>query len=477
MTAGRVNASARKIASGYSALISRDQPLPEVERLGVRVVDAEDPDALLGPEQDHARQLLPQRLPGIGLEVERVDVLVLLGRVLRVLDRAVRTHAGTTPDARVDVRVVGRALERDVERELDPSRLGGGDQLARSRRACRAPGGSPCGRPRRTRSPTGCPDRRASQSRALLGPLRLTSADRVDRRQVEHVEAHGLDVGESRLNVPKRAVAAPHRRAGAGEQLVPGAEPRLLAVHGHGQLRLVDGREGPLAVARHQVGQLRIQGTGGPRRPAGAQRLRRRPQRPRISRRPGPGGPLGRRLDQPDPDQQLHRHVLPCVEALAQVARPGVEPVDPGLDRVPVAADGVHAELGPEPVVAQRLHRHLGPRFLVVVPVEQHRADQVVPVGDDLGLDHHRIADDALDREPSAVDLRRQLRDRDPAPAVQAAHDGAASFPAALTPSEQRPVQVQRLPGDGRPAEMLHGAPAAGRVPSAPAAPRPAPPG
>ena len=36
----------------------------------------------------------------------------------------------------------------------------------------------------------------------LFGPLRKAAADRVDRREVEHVEAHRGDVGEPRLGRP-----------------------------------------------------------------------------------------------------------------------------------------------------------------------------------------------------------------------------------------------------------------------------------
>ncbi len=74
---------------GMIGLDRADQPLPEREWLGVRVVDAQDPNALLDPEADHVGQALPQRRPVLGLEVERVDVLVFLGRVLGVLDTAV----------------------------------------------------------------------------------------------------------------------------------------------------------------------------------------------------------------------------------------------------------------------------------------------------------------------------------------------------------------------------------------------------
>ena len=72
------------------ALDLGDQPLPEPERLRVRVVHPEDPHAVADPELDHALQLLPQLAAGLRLEVEGVDVLVALRGVLRVLDRAVR---------------------------------------------------------------------------------------------------------------------------------------------------------------------------------------------------------------------------------------------------------------------------------------------------------------------------------------------------------------------------------------------------
>ena len=83
MIFGRVNASERKIVSGCCAPDVGERPLPERERLGVRVVHAEDPDAVIDPELDDVPQLVPERGPRVGLEVERVDVLVLLRRVLR----------------------------------------------------------------------------------------------------------------------------------------------------------------------------------------------------------------------------------------------------------------------------------------------------------------------------------------------------------------------------------------------------------
>src|SRR5205814_674353 len=97
-------------------------PLPESERLGMRVVDAEDLHAVPDPELEDALQLLAERVEFRRVEVERIDVLVLLRRVLGVL------HAAVGPPAEparmlLDVGVVGRALEGDVEGEIDSQRF------------------------------------------------------------------------------------------------------------------------------------------------------------------------------------------------------------------------------------------------------------------------------------------------------------------------------------------------------------------
>ena len=50
----------------------------------------------------------------------------------------------------------------------------------------------------------------------VVAALALGGADRVDRRQVEDVEAHRRDVGQARLDVGERAVRAPAVGASAG---------------------------------------------------------------------------------------------------------------------------------------------------------------------------------------------------------------------------------------------------------------------
>ena len=136
---GRVKASARKMRFGAVPLDLGDQPLPEGERLGVRVVDPEDAHALVDPELHDALQLFPELAPLLGLEVEGVDVLVLLGRILGVLDRAIRAPAEPLRMLG-DVGMIGSALEGDVQRQLEAVLLRRPPPGAGSRRACPARG-------------------------------------------------------------------------------------------------------------------------------------------------------------------------------------------------------------------------------------------------------------------------------------------------------------------------------------------------
>ncbi len=250
------------------------------------------------------------------LEVERVDVLVLLGRVLGVLDRAVRPHP---EPLRVlgCIGMIGRALECDVERDLDPARLRGTaevlevlerpqlrvDRLVAALDGPDGPRAARVVRPRR---------------RDVVTALAVDPPDRVDRRKVQHVEAHGRDVGQPRLHVPERAVAAGLGRAGPREQLVPGTEPGALAIDDHDQLRVVDGRKWPFGVARHLLGEPRRQG----RARAGAAARRHGGRRRRQLARIAPGRPPCGCLDQRAADQELHGDVLAGIEPLREVPRP-----------------------------------------------------------------------------------------------------------------------------------------------------------
>ena len=90
-----------------------------------------------------------------GVEVDRVDVLVPLRRVLGELDRAVGPVAEPL-GVLGDPGVVGRALEGEVQRDLEAVDLRPRRRAPGSRPACRARGGWRCGRPRPRRWPRGC---------------------------------------------------------------------------------------------------------------------------------------------------------------------------------------------------------------------------------------------------------------------------------------------------------------------------------
>ena len=73
---------------------------------------------LVDPETEDAEQRVPQGAPVAALEIQRIDVLVLLGRILGVLDGSV--GALFKPLRMLgDLGMIGRTLEGDVERELD----------------------------------------------------------------------------------------------------------------------------------------------------------------------------------------------------------------------------------------------------------------------------------------------------------------------------------------------------------------------
>src|SRR5207247_2259025 len=151
-----------------------------------------------------------------------------------------------------DPRVVGRALDREVERHLEaeaaraldePVEVVEGAELRVDRRvaALRAadrPGASRVAGPRRER---------------VVLALAVRTPDRVDGRQVDDVEAHRRRALELRLGV----LEGPAR---AREELVPRGEARALAVGDHLELPLAPGRVGVVEVTLHEPHQRLLAG-------------------------------------------------------------------------------------------------------------------------------------------------------------------------------------------------------------------------
>src|SRR5688500_4770460 len=67
-------------------------------------------------------------------------------------------------------------------------------------------------------------------------------------------------------------------------------------------------------------------------------------------------------------------------------------------------------------IVVDRSHRQLMPRFLVIGSQLEHRVEQVVALGKDVGGDEELVADDPLDGVAPAIELRADPLDHDAAP-------------------------------------------------------------
>ena len=102
------------------------QPGPEIDRLGMRIVDPEDAYAVAHPELDDPQAFQVDPV-AVVVEVDGVDVLVLLRRILRVRDGTVGA-LGEPLGMLGDPRVIRRCLEREVQRNLQPQRVGLGDE-------------------------------------------------------------------------------------------------------------------------------------------------------------------------------------------------------------------------------------------------------------------------------------------------------------------------------------------------------------
>ncbi len=128
MTCGRVKASARKMTSGWVLRTSAMHHSQKGRALvcGLSTRKMRTPLSIQKAKTENSS--CQRACQSLDSKLMRVDVLVLLGRVFGVLDGAVR------PDLEpvrvlTDPGVVGRALEGDVEGDVDAEAVGGGDHF------------------------------------------------------------------------------------------------------------------------------------------------------------------------------------------------------------------------------------------------------------------------------------------------------------------------------------------------------------
>jgi hypothetical protein len=302
----------------------------------VGVVDAKDAYAVVDPEVEDLLARLPQRHAVgvlVGPEVQRVDVLVLLGRVLGVLDRAVRP---VVEPLRVlgDPGVVGRALQRVVERHLEPDGVGLGDEPVE------VVDGAELRVHRRVATLVGTDGPWAAGvvgvgGEGVVATLAKRLADGMDGRQVDDVEAHLGDGGQ-----PLHRSFEPAFRA--GEQLVPRAGARPMPIDPQ-RMRALDGEVGAIGYACQQEGDVLVEAGV---EPDGARAV--------LGAQPGRGGGeavagLGRSVGGQSFDEegallQLGLDVVAGRHLDLDVVAPRGEAIGPRLDHQLVHPDGLGLE-------------------------------------------------------------------------------------------------------------------------------------
>src|ERR1700744_6074302 len=99
-----------------------DHPLPERQRLGVRIVYTEDAHALFDPKEDDVAQRKPEsRHRSAGVEINVDNVLVFLRRVLGETDSAIGPPIEPFR-VLLEPRMIWRALNSEIKRDLNSVR-------------------------------------------------------------------------------------------------------------------------------------------------------------------------------------------------------------------------------------------------------------------------------------------------------------------------------------------------------------------
>src|SRR5437879_9607528 len=168
----------------------------------------------------------------------------------------------------------------------------------------------------------------------------MRAADGMDGWEVKDVEAHARDVGQPVLDITESAVLALLARR-AREHLVPRAVSGADRLDDDLGLAPIRDRGAAVRVPFHQLGKVRAE-RGGRRCLALSQLARIGEQ----LRRMGFWRPRRRGLDYTRGHLQLLGDILARLDALGELAAPGLETVDPGLDGEPMATELGDRELG-----------------------------------------------------------------------------------------------------------------------------------
>ena len=389
-----------------------DQFLPKRHRFRMRIVHPENLHPAPHPIQHHLDQFLPKVLPIRAVKVQRINVLILLRRILRIPDRSIRPLIKPIR-MRLHIRMIRRAIQRKIQRDLHPSLLRLSQQphkirLRPQRRLDRQmpPGRSP-NRPRRSHIAQLCHQR-------VVLPLPMRHPDRMNRRKVNHIKPHRLRIIQPRHTIPKRRVLVRPSLRIAREKLIPRRKPRPLPLH----LRLHHHRRRRLRPIRkpiHQRLQLR-------RKQHFQQLLRRqRPQQlraiPQLHRRilcTRSLRPLRRFQQQPRPLPRLNPRIrILRLHPHRKRLLPRPKHIPPRLHRI-LPPPGALKLTAPVPTIPiHLLQSRFRPPPRPLFPVLQHRAHHVMPILEHIHPHLQNLAHNAFNRVPPTFQARVKILDDD----------------------------------------------------------------
>ncbi len=226
----------------------------------------------------------------------------------------------------------------------------------------------------------------------------MGAADGVDRREIEHVEAHVANRRQALVHIAQGAMAVRVVRLGAGKQFVPTGELRQRPL----DLQRVDGAR--TAMLTWVGGGHRCRGFMGQqyRDPLVVQVGAVEPMQQVIQHRPGfTLRALHGAFDQQAALRQLQPHWNAGGVLLGKLVSVAFVDVPPGLDTEFVCGDlgGGELALPDVPSMIHPLQRRAPPAFVTLLPPAHGRGELIVTIGEYPAADDNRLPDDRLGRE------------------------------------------------------------------------------
>ena len=253
---------------------------------------------------------------------------------------------------------------------------------------------------------------------AVVLALAVRAADRVDRREVEHVEAEVAHIGQLARSRRRRCRAGSDRRdMRARHQLVPGAEggapcgrrrapARARSATGWcGCRRASSARRSPApSAARAGSPSSAVASSCGEQRCSACA--------VRVARRARSRASVVSTRSRPSVSSSAIGTPAACFfdtssRQLAKRSRQAIDRVDDsGRSPRPAAKPRQRS-------LSKKRHRRFAPVVSSGAADQERGVDLVVAVGEDVGLDGEAVADRRLGREAAAVDLGRDVLDDD----------------------------------------------------------------